>query len=94
MEKKLAAGATATYRLFLAPGMAHCAGGKGPDTFDTISAIDQWVERAKAPERIVAEHRANGAVDRTRAFCPYPQVARYKGTGSADDAANFVCQAR
>jgi len=51
------------------------------------------VEQAKAPDRVIASHLTNNAVDRTRPLCPYPQVAQYKGTGSADDAANFVCTA-
>jgi feruloyl esterase len=94
VEEKLGAGRLRdSYRLFMAPGMAHCAGGEGPNTFDMVSIIEQWVEQAKAPDRIIAAHRASDAVDRTRPLCPYPQVAHYKGTGSADDAANFVCQA-
>ena len=80
-------------RLFLAPGMGHCRGGEGPDTFDVVGAMEQWVEHGKAPDRIVASHGRNARVDRTRPLCPYPQVAQYKGSGSIDDAANFVCKA-
>ena len=80
-------------RLFMVPGMAHCAGGEGPNTFDMVSAMEQWVEQDKAPEEIIASHSQNGAVDRTRPLCPYPQVAHYKGTGSLDDASNFTCAA-
>jgi feruloyl esterase len=94
VEEKLGAGHLRdSYRLFMAPGMAHCTGGEGPNTIDTVSAIEQWVEQAKAPDRVIASHLTNNAVDRTRPLCPYPQVAQYKGTGSADDAANFVCTA-
>ncbi len=82
-----------SYRLFMAPGMAHCGGGEGPNTFDMIGAIEQWVEHGKAPDRIVASHSTNGRVDRTRPLCPYPQVAAYKGSGSPDEAASFVCRA-
>ena len=78
-------------RLFMAPGMAHCAGGEGPDTFDSLTALEHWVEHGQAPERIVAAHLTQGQVDRTRPLCPYPQVARYHGTGSIDEAANFSC---
>jgi feruloyl esterase len=78
-------------RLFMAPGMGHCGGGPGPNVFDTLTSLEQWVEKGKAPERIIATHSTNGKVDRSRPLCPYPQVARYKGTGSTDDAANFVC---
>jgi feruloyl esterase len=83
-----------SYRLFMAPGMAHCGGGEGPNTFDMVSALEQWVEHGKAPDQIVASHATKGIVDRTRPLCPYPQVAVYKGTGSADEAANFTCTAR
>jgi feruloyl esterase len=82
-----------SYRLFMAPGMAHCGGGEGPDTFDMVSALEQWVENGKAPDRIVASRSANGRVLRTRPLCPYPQVAVYAGTGSIDEAANFTCKA-
>lgn len=77
------------YRLFLVPGMFHCNGGPGPNTFDTLSALEQWAERGSAPDRIVA---TGGTVkDRTRPLCPYPQEAQWKGAGSADRAENFVC---
>ena len=79
-------------RLFMAPGMAHCEGGEGPDTFDKLSAMEQWVEQGKAPDQIIASHSDNGKIDRTRPLCPYPQVARYQGTGSTDEAANFTCR--
>ncbi len=78
-------------RLFMAPGMAHCSGGEGPDTFDALSVLEHWVEQGQAPERIIAAHQTRGQVDRTRPLCPYPQVARYAGTGSIDEAANFIC---
>ena len=80
------------YRLFMAPGMAHCGGGEGPNAFDMVSALEQWVEHGKAPDQIIASHSTNGVVDRTRPLCPYPQVAVYKGTGSTDDAASFECR--
>jgi len=84
-----------SYRLFLAPGMGHCAGGEGPNTFDMVTALEQWVEQKKAPDQIVASHAVRGGgVDRTRPLCPYPQVAVYKGSGSPDDAANFACKAQ
>lgn len=79
------------YRLFMVPGMSHCAGGAGPDSFDALGALDQWVTQGIAPDRIIASHSTNGKVDRTRPLCPWPQVARWKGSGSTDDAAQFVC---
>jgi feruloyl esterase len=81
-----------SFRLFMAPGMAHCGGGEGPNDFDKIGTLEQWVEKGKAPDQIVASHSKGGAVDRTRPLCPYPQVATYKGSGSIDEAANFVCK--
>ena len=82
----------ASVRLFMAPGMGHCRGGEGPNTFDAMSALEQWVEHGTAPERIVAAHTTNGIVDRTRPLCLYPQLATYKGSGSIDEAANFICR--
>jgi feruloyl esterase len=79
------------FRLFMVPGMGHCGGGPGPATFDALSALDTWATKSEAPERIIASHVTNGAVDRTRPLCPYPQVARWKGTGSTDDAGQFTC---
>ena len=78
-------------RLFLVPGMAHCGGGEGPNTFDMISALERWVENNQAPASIIASHSTDGKLDRTRPLCPYPEVAKYNGTGSLDDAANFKC---
>jgi tannase/feruloyl esterase len=82
------------YRLFMAPGMGHCGGGDGPNTFDMVAALEQWVEQGHAPDRILASHATSGRVDRTRPLCPYPQLAVYAGVGSTDEAANFVCRAR
>jgi feruloyl esterase len=79
------------YRLFMVPGMQHCNGGPGPNTFDTVSALEQWVEKSVPPDKMVASHSTNGAVDRTRPLCPYPQEAQWKGSGSTDQAENFVC---
>jgi feruloyl esterase len=80
------------FRVFVAPGMAHCGGGEGPNDFDKIGTLEQWVEQGKAPDMIPASHSKGGAVDRTRPLCPYPQIATYKGSGSIDEAANFVCK--
>jgi feruloyl esterase len=77
----------------MAPGMGHCSGGAGPNTFDMVKALEEWVESKKAPDFILASHSTDGKVDRTRPLCPYPQVATYNDTGSIDDAANFTCRA-
>ena len=82
------------YRFFPAPGMAHCGGGAGPNTFDALAALDAWVEKGTAPDSIPASHATNGQVDRTRPLCAYPAVAHYSGAGSIDDAANFSCAVR
>jgi len=78
-------------RFYLAPGMGHCGGGPGPNQFDVLGALEQWVEKGVAPDRIIASHSTGGKVDRTRPLCPYPLVARPKGAGNTDDAANFAC---
>ncbi len=90
---KAPAGGSTWVRLYMVPGMGHCGGGEGPDTFDMMSALNSWVENAQLPQRIEASKVTAGKVTRTRPLCPYPQVARYKGTGSIDEAANFACVA-
>ena len=80
-------------RLFLAPGMGHCGGGEGPNKMDLEGTLDKWVEKGTAPDKIIASHATAGKVDRTRPLCPYPQVAKYSGSGSIDEAASFSCVA-
>jgi hypothetical protein len=78
-------------RLFMIPTMYHCGGGYGPSQFDTVGPIVDWVESGKAPEALVTtQTNASGKVVRTRPVFPYPKRARYTGSGSIDDAANFV----
>jgi len=86
-----AAGTQDFFRLFLLPGMGHCSGGPGPDKFDAIGALDDWVEHGHAPDVLIASHSTGGQVDRTRPLCAYPLAARYGGAGSTDQAANFAC---
>jgi len=93
---KAAGGAAKTadrVRLFMVPGMNHCRGGEGPNDFDVVGAMEQWVEQKNALDEMIASHSTKGQVDRTRPLCPYPYVAKYKGTGSIDEAANFACAA-
>jgi feruloyl esterase len=81
-------------RLFMAPGVAHCAGGAGPQPTGLMEALLAWVEEGKAPETLPATRRdQSGIVTRSRPLCAYPLVAKYKGSGSIDEAANFVCSA-
>jgi len=79
-------------RLYMVPGMIECNGGPGTDTFDMLSVMRRWVENGQAPNAIPASRVEHGKVVRTRPLCPYPQVATYRGSGSADDARNFVCR--
>ena len=82
-----------SYRLFMVPGMAHCAGGDGVSTFDALGALEGWVERGKAPAQIQATRIQDGMVERSRPLCPFPEIAKYKGAGDPNNAANFSCQA-
>ena len=84
--------AEAFARLYLVPGMHHCSGGPGPNEFDMLSALEGWAEHGTAPAAVIATHKTDGNVDRTRPLCPYPQMARYTGSGSTDEAANFRCE--
>jgi len=103
VQKKMGSKGTAEFvRLFMVPGMQHCGGGAGPNTFgqfgvaqgdarsNIAAALEKWVETGAAPEEIVATKKTSSAV-RTRPLCAYPRVAKYKGTGSTDEAGNFDC---
>jgi len=79
------------FRLFMVPGMFHCGGGIGTSVFDAATPLLHWVESGAAPEQIAASRVVDAKVVRTRSLCAYPNVARYKGSGSIDDAANFAC---
>ena len=79
-------------RLFMMPGVNHCQGGAGTDTWDKVAVLDRWRESGRAPSQVIASHATEGRVDKTRPLCAFPQVAVYKGTGSTDDAASFECR--
>ena len=81
------------FRLFMVPGMFHCRGGVGPDRLDAMTALINWVENGTAPASIPAAQVDKDKLVRSRPLCPYPQVARYSGSGSPDDATNFACKA-
>jgi feruloyl esterase len=87
------AGVGTSIQLYMVPGMNHCAGGPGADTFDKMGAMEEWIKTGASPKRIEASHFTNGAVDKTRPLCPFGQVARWNGTGNTNDAANFACVA-
>jgi feruloyl esterase len=92
-------------RLYMAPGVQHCGGGPGPDSFGEIggpddpqhnmnAALEHWVEKGKAPSTIIASKFAGEEKQHatmTRPLCPFPQSAKYKGSGDTNDAANFAC---
>ncbi|MBI3207443.1 MAG: tannase/feruloyl esterase family alpha/beta hydrolase [Candidatus Solibacter usitatus] len=93
-EKALQANGPKTrdfFKLYMLPGVFHCGSGVGPACFDVLKVIVPWVEQGKAPESIAATQPEGGKVLRSRPLCAYPQVARYKGSGSVDDGANFRC---
>lgn len=109
ISKMGASASSAFVRLYMVPGMQHCGGGGGPnsfgqglkaagDRFHSIdAALEAWVEQGIAPDRIIAtKYEVNtdpkSAIARTRPLCVWPEVAKYKGSGSSDDATNFVCQ--
>jgi hypothetical protein len=79
------------YRLFMVPGMYHCGSGVGCSSVDWLKAAIDWVEHGIAPRQLIGAHVENGRETRTRPICPYPEVARYKGSGNIDEAANFAC---
>src|SRR5580700_2395510 len=94
------------YRLFMVPGMGHCAGGNGPNVFgnrpgapvdadhDVVVALEQWVEKGVAPKQLIGTGKAAGDPSKTltRPLCVYPQTAHYNGTGDTNQAASFTCK--
>src|SRR5262245_4218129 len=89
--KKMGGGNIADFaRLFMVPGMGHCRGGDGPDTFNTIGTLEKWREKNMTPSTIPATNRASGL---SRPLCAFPQYAKYKGSGDLKDAANWACTA-
>jgi feruloyl esterase len=97
VNKKLGGKSDDWMRLFLMPGVGHCGGGVGPDQADFLGALDRWREKGEAPAQITATKSAGRgagpATPMSRPLCPFPQVARYSGSGSTNDAANFKCAA-
>ena len=79
-------------RVFMMPGMGHCAGGAGPDQADFMAHITSWVEKDDAPVRITARKLEGGKEPMSRPICAYPRVPRYQGRGDPNDEANFACE--
>ena len=86
------AAADAFTRTYFVPGMHHCSGGPGVDQFDMLTVLERWVEQGEAPRQVIASRVEKGVTVRSRPLCPHPAVAAYRGTGSIDEAANFVCR--
>jgi feruloyl esterase len=91
VQKAMGANADGFVRLFMVPGMFHCKGGLNVDRFDAVTTVIAWTERQEVPEQMIGSRIEGTTVVRSRLLCPYPQVARYKGTGSTDEARNFSC---
>jgi len=87
---KMGANQSDWMRLFMAPGMGHCGGGPGVNSFDSIGTLERWVEQGIAPDQIMGR----GAQGMTRPLCPYPQYAEYKGSGDLKNGANWACTAK
>ena len=94
VNKTMGKGQDNWLRLFMLPGVAHCQGGPGPDQVNWMAALERWREAGTAPDRIDAARVAGSRIEMTRPLCPYPQVAKYSGTGSTNDAQNFACVAK
>ncbi len=82
-----------SYRLFMVPGMTHCAGGVGPDTLDPITPVINWVERGIVPNTLLARKLDSAGLNVlfARNLCPYPTEAKYLGSGDPNNASSFRC---
>jgi hypothetical protein len=78
-------------RLFMAPGVGHCAGGDGPNPVGVFEAMVDWVEKGVAPNTLSASRRRQDGTVLSRPLCAYPTTAKWTGKGSTDEAANFTC---
>jgi feruloyl esterase len=95
LERRYGSDAASTARLFMIPGMTHCGGGPATDDFDTLTALENWVEKGMAPDALLATARNAPGVPwpgRTRPLCPWPKAATYSGTGDIEKAENFACR--
>lgn len=91
VSKRMGPPTTDFFRLFMVPGMFHCGGGIGTSAFDAVTPLISWEEKGKAPDSILASRLESGKAVRTRPLCAYPEIAKYKGRGSIDEAESFAC---
>ena len=91
--QKMGPGTQEFFRLFMQPGVFHCGGGPGAGSFEPLLNVVDWAEKGQAPDRITAARIVDGKTVRTRPLCPYPQTAKYTGSGSIDEAESFRCAA-
>jgi Tannase and feruloyl esterase len=93
VDQRAGGKATEFVRVFPVPGMNHCNGGAATDLYDVLPPLMQWVEKGKAPDKIVA-HANPGSPwpKRSRPLCVYPAVARYNGSGDTESASSFTCR--
>jgi len=92
MRRRLGSAADDHVRLFMVPGMGHCASGPGATQFDMQPALEKWVEQGEAPDRIIAVKPDSGNPPFSRPLCPWPKTAHYNGSGSTQEANNFTCR--
>jgi feruloyl esterase len=78
------------FRLFLVPGVHHGGGGPGLTEFDALTELEEWVEKGRAPEKLIASRSNHGIVERSRPVFPYPVLARYSGNGDPKQSGSFV----
>jgi feruloyl esterase len=78
------------FRLFLIPGVHHCAGGPGLAQFDALTLLENWVEKGQAPDVMIASRLVKGVTERTRPIYPYPLLARYSRQGDPKQASSFA----
>ena len=92
VRRKMGESSTAAfYRLYMIPGMFHCRGGVGCDEADWFSPLVEWVEKGIAPGVVAGARMQQGIAVMSRPHCPYPQVARYRGSGPLEKAESFSC---
>jgi len=93
LQRRTGGSADTFARVFPVPGMNHCGGGPATDRFDAFASLVGWVEHQQSPDRIIARAGADTPwPDRERPLCPYPKVARYKGSGTIERADSFDCR--